>query len=704
VTAPPLHLAGLLVRARLRSLWNGAFRVPQRRSWRLAWLFLLATPVAYAFLFVTAFEVIVQAAPPAVAAAALAAVCGAIALASLAAKIASTEAIIAGSAENEFLMARPVSLPALVVARSLAGAATDFFDALFLLPALAAAAVVWHLGATGIAVAALTSVIVQIGISALAQLAQVAAVRLVRPARRRLLWTCLMLLSALSMAALWAVATTALRSPRALVMALVPLADGLRASPAGAVVAPLFALKEAGLGAALAALAMLAAATGAALALAWVGAARAGRHGWEQAGAPWAEAARQPSSAAATSGPFTPFGKDLRLVLRDRPRLLSLFAVPTIFIGVQIFGGAGWGPGRSSIGTTSALAFSLAAYMATFGPLGHMEAERRAFWILRSVPVSLQRLFAWKAAFWSVIVGGTAALAFAVLVALSRAPVTASVVASGALATGGAVLVSWLAVGLAAGAADLFDDGRSAIGAGTVYLFLLVAGLFNVVLAETGETRARGLLLYVLAVALLWGSGIERAAGAFDPESRVRRTVSAGDGAVLAILLFVGRRALATGAALAGQPEAELAGGLLWAAIIAVAAAVYLQRRWQGSRRRHLLGLLAVVAIFVATMAVGATGTVPLPWLFLAVVVVAEELCARGIVQRALEERWGRGLGGRAAAFAVAALLAAACSAASWSPRLIVVVVVVGAVRALAGRLWPALAARALLEVVLVSG
>ena len=57
--------------------------------------------------------------------AALALVTGTLAFGSLAAAAASSEAVRAGSPENEFLLARPVSLPALVAARGLADAVTD---------------------------------------------------------------------------------------------------------------------------------------------------------------------------------------------------------------------------------------------------------------------------------------------------------------------------------------------------------------------------------------------------------------------------------------------------------------------------------------------------------------------------------------------------------------------------------------------------
>ena len=78
----------------------------------------------------------------------------------------------------------------LVLARGLAGVVTDLYDAFFLLPILAAAALAWGLGRRPRSLlAAVGSVLVQMAVSALAQAAQILVVRLDRPARRRLFWT-----------------------------------------------------------------------------------------------------------------------------------------------------------------------------------------------------------------------------------------------------------------------------------------------------------------------------------------------------------------------------------------------------------------------------------------------------------------------------------------------------------------------------------
>ena len=66
------------------------------------------------------------------------------------------------------------------------------------------------------------------------------------------------------------------------------------------------------------------------------------------------------------------------------------------------------------------------------------------------------------------------------------------VASTGALVVGAAVAMTVLAVAVGAQAADLSHDGRPALGPGTVYLFLAVGGLFNLVLGASGLQLAVG--------------------------------------------------------------------------------------------------------------------------------------------------------------------------------------------------------------------
>ena len=426
-----MRLAALLVRVRLRSLRNGLRLRGRARAPLVVAAAALVTSVAYVGLFAQAFSVVVATVGPRGQGAALGVVAGLLAFGSWAAKAASSEALRAGSPENEFLLSRPIGLGALVAGRGLADALTDPMGALFLFPVLLAASLVWRLPPAAWLMAAAVSGLVQLGISMLAYTAQVALVRLVRAAAPA---QCL----GRHALAVGAVAGVALdgrhrraarsggagRAPRARAQLAVVHAGRAHRGAAGRLGGGRWPGRGAGgAGSAGAGRRGGGGAGGGRRALG------AGLGGWEEAGAAWADAAAVPRRG----GAITAANKDLRLIVRDRTQLLVLVAMPAIFVGVQIFGAAGWAWSTASLARVSCLSYSLALYMTTIGPLTHMQAERRAFWILRAVPVPLGRLLAAKARAWAVIVGATAAVTFAALCFLMPpAPLAAVIVVRGA--------------------------------------------------------------------------------------------------------------------------------------------------------------------------------------------------------------------------------------------------------------------------------
>src|SRR4029079_1473158 len=101
----------------------------------------------------------------------------------------------------------------------------------------------------------------------------------------------------------------------------------------------------------------------------------------------------------------------------------------------------------------------------------------------------LGRLLAAKARAWAVIIGGLAATVFAVM-SLSVPEATAGArLGAGLLVTVGAAGISFIAVAMASGGADLSDDTNTAVGPATIYAYLLVGGLFNFMLVEPGVVR-----------------------------------------------------------------------------------------------------------------------------------------------------------------------------------------------------------------------
>lgn len=702
-----LALARILIRYRLRSMRN-AFRVRRRgRTTLFATVVGVMTAFAYVGLFGQAFSIIAQTVDMSGQLAALTLVTGTIAFGSLAARAASSEAVRAGSPENEFYLARPVALPALVAARGLADAITDPVGALFLLPVLIAATSVWNLGPGAWLLAAVISLCVQIGISMLAYAVQLAVVRWIPGRRRRIVWTGLRLVAAMSLASLWMLGTWVMRAPAALGAHVAAVASKLAFVPSVLVGAPLAALARGAPGQAAAAMAVLVAAVGATMLLVVTLARRAGMAGWEEAGAVWAEAARAPGL---TDRLPTAATKDLRLIMRDRSQLLALVGMPVIFIGVQVFGAAGWSWTTGSLGRISCLAYSLALYMGTIGPLTHMQAERRAFWILRTVPVPLGHLLAAKARAWAIIVGGIAALAFAILsVSVPHASV-AERLAAGLLVTAGAAGMSFVAVAMASGGADLSDETNAAVGPATIYAYLFVGGLFNVVLLEGSgaATRIAGLVLYAFAGWTYWQAGVEQAGFCLDAEAVRARRVRAADGATMLIVCALGGRALAElGKKLGptGLRAAMVGNGVLLVAV-GVAAILYLARRPAARARTGWAASLALAVGAGAALGAlggalaGPTASPSFPDLVGGLVgIAAIEVVLRGVVQRALPLPRAAAAGVTVAAGVMVELLASPSF--SMGPALVGALIiqhVCGAlVFALSGRVTAAWVSRAVL-------
>jgi membrane protease YdiL (CAAX protease family) len=663
-----LRLLRLLVRFRLRHTWNG-FRRGGSSGNKWVGLVALVLPLTYVGLFLSAFGVVARIASWPVQVATLVVVVWGLTLASLVSKLTGGDAVVAGTSENEFFMSRPVGLANLVVARALAASVLDFWGALFLLPVLAAVSYVWHLGALGFAVSLLTSVLLQVCLVSVGQSVGLGLLGRVSLSKRRLLATVFGLLSALSVASLWALASFVLRRPLAFVRAVEPWASQIADGPLSWFVRPLVALHEQGI-----ALCFVWLALGlvGAVTFVWFAsriAAIASRRGWEDAGLPFDAA---PAAFAQKRGPALSIaGKELRLLVRDRSRFVALLAMPFLFVGVQVFGAAGMevfggGPHRAGL-----LAYSLAAYLATLGPLPHMQSERRAFWVLRSVPVSLGWIMWGKAKAWLLLIVGVGVFAFAATVAVGGGFHLDDLVfwKSLALVVVGSAMVCVLAIGVGCNAADLSDEGRNALGPGGVYVFLMVAGLFNLALLREGTLAWRTLVLYAATVVLVWATGIRRAETALDP-GRLR-PVTPSDGALATLLLFCGVHLISLAPAGMSLQESNV-GRAVWAALVAVGSLLFLWSVRRGMVRKGATvlslfsawrgrGWLRVIGVSVACVAAATLFRLtlhPLPTAL--VMVLAEEVVFRAILQRALQAHFHRTRNERIFAVAASVFVATA--------------------------------------------
>ncbi len=691
------RLMKLLVRFRIRHARH-AFWGAAGSSTRWVSLAALLLPVAYVGLFVSAFAVVEQRAPWPVQVATLAVVAGGLTMASLVSKLTGGDAIVAGTGENEFFLSRPVGLGQLVMARALASALLDVWGALFLVPVLVAAALVWRLSWQGCLVALLTSWLLQVVLVALGQAVSVGLLGRLSLSRRRLLQTGLGLWAAASVATLWLVASFVLRQPARFVEVITPWAAAINASPLRVLVAPLQALKLDG--AVAAALWLLALGGVAVLVVCAAGglAARAAKTGWEDASLPFAPTAA-PGASTRSGKPLSMAGKELRLLVRDRGRLVSLLAMPLLFVGVQTFGAVGLEAFGGDARRAALLAYSLAAYLATLGPLPHMQGERRAFWILRSVPVPLWRLMWGKTKAWLLLIMGFGGVAFwaTALLALPQAYARLFTWALFGLVMVGCALVCVLAVGVGCNVADLSRDDRNALGPGAVYVFLMVAGLFNLALLREAELVWRTLLLYAAAVALVWMTGMQRAAQAFDPERR--RTLTPGDGALAAILLYAGTQ-LVLVAPTGLSPFALQTTRAVWAAMICAGAALFMfslrakpRTKRQPVRLRSVARALASLLIATGVM-LGFRGLWGSVVQVAVILVVAEEVVFRGLLQRGLQQHFGPSIRHRAWAAALACGVSSVATVAPFSLPAVLTQVVATLAYAVGGSIWIPVLAR----------
>ncbi len=627
------RLACLLIGLRLRTLRGRLQSGPRVAAARFAALFAVILPIAYVGLFSVALAELGAHGGQVAEHAALALLVTGILSASLLGKVAAAELVVGRAGEVELLLACPVSLPRLVVARALSGIASDLFAALFLLPVLAAAAIAWNLGIVAIAVSVLISLVMQLAVAALAEAGQIAIAHFLPPAHRRGGFVLAALGSAAALAALWMLGTTVLRSPELATAFVTERAGLLQQSPGGWVTAPLRALRAGEIAQAVLTLLALTAGSLVSLVLAALVARLAARHGWEQTPA-LTEGAEAPSTAPV--GSFSLVAKDWRLLVRDRVRLVTLVALPLLFVGVQAFGSAGLDFATESPARIALVAFSLAAYAATFGPLVHLEAERKSFWLLRTVPVSLGAILAKKAIFWSAVLGGFALASYLALVASREFSDPAEIATQAALVLFGAVVVTWLAIGLGASEADLSDDQRPAVGIGTAYLFMLVAGLYNLVLTEGGRGRVMSLALFVVVSVIAFLSGVRRARDAFDPDAFAGRHLAPVAGALGMILLHLGGRAVSRLSEIGGSVAAE-SFATVWLIIIALFASVHRLRNRPPTLGYAVSGIFAIanVALLAACMAL-TPQSIATTALAVGSILVAE-LLARGIVQAGLD-------------------------------------------------------------------
>ena len=260
-------------------------------------------------------------------------------------------------------------------------------------------------------------------------------------------------------------------------------------------------------------------------------------------------------AAAGTSRLPTAATEDLRLIVRDRPLVLALIAMPGDLHrradlrrrGLELDdrpASSGSRGSRIRLRCTWAPSARSRTCRPSGGHSGSCAPCR-----CRSGVCSPPRR-----APGHVIVGGIAAVVFAMMsFSLTDVPISARV-GAGLLVTAGAAGMSFIAVAMASAGADLSDETGTAVGPATIYAYLFVGGLFNLVLVEdAGAARRRPGAVHVRGVEHIGRRASNMPASAWTPRRCARGACGPRTPSTMVIVYALGGRALLKAGESAGQ-------------------------------------------------------------------------------------------------------------------------------------------------------
>ena len=286
-------------------------------------------------------------------------------------------------------------------------------------------------------------------------------------------------------------------------------------------------------------------------------------------------------------------GKDLILLRRDRALLVQALVMPLFMIGLQL-------ALNPELGRAAVSGFHAAAtFVVALGGWVLMSAtmalafEGQALWILAGAPQPLADAIRGKVAMWAAFATAYAALGLAAITALLPWP-GATALADMAMILAGLPLLAAIAVGIGAAATDPQSTvPNRRVGVGSVYLYMLVMGLFSLTVNRGGPHQRLAMLVILALIAwALWQRLRDRLAYLFEPVDRPPRAVDLADGAWAAFAFLVLQGLFAVPLLLSGC-AAGLAAVLAFGFAGATTALVTLWTLW----RARVPGLLRAVGL-----------------------------------------------------------------------------------------------------------
>jgi hypothetical protein len=232
--------------------------------------------------------------------------------------------------------------------------------------------------------------------------------------------------------------------------------------------------------------------------------------------------------------------KELLMLLRDRTYLAQSLIVPLAMVGFQflvdplILEGA-TGDGRHA----AALAFGVGAYVLAISGVRVLASEGEALWLLYTFPHPIERVMRQKAILWAV---PSAVYAAAILaVTMLRGPSADwMALVNAAMALGGVFIYAFFASGIGILATDpLYHGLPRKIGAGFVYLYLMLAGLYAyAIYAESVWPKVAQVTLCILVAVAIWQKVRDRIPFLLDPTQGPPPSIGLSDGLIAAFCFF----------------------------------------------------------------------------------------------------------------------------------------------------------------------
>ena len=280
-------------------------------------------------------------------------------------------------------------------------------------------------------------------------------------------------------------------------------------------------------------------------------------------------------------------GKELRLLLRDRNFFAQTLILPLLVIGFQLF----INPGLSAaVGGdprhAATIAFGVGAYMLMAGGFQVLAAEGKSLWLLYTVPQSIERIMVRKALLWSALASVYTLGALAATARRWTAAGLAGVVDAG-MALAGVGIYGFIAAGIGVLGTDPLEESvQRRIRPGMAYVYMLLASFYAFgIYTPSLWQKAAQLILCCLVAYAIWQKVADRAPLLLDPTQKPAPQISLSDGLIAAFAFFVIQGAFVLilmasgGAGLSAGGRLTLAYAVAGLIVTSVAVLTFLNRR-----------------------------------------------------------------------------------------------------------------------------